>query len=120
MGQPTGGIEYLTLGSTPLAVGESCSYSLNDYTKTTITGQTGVVGTVKTPRVQFVEVEVNLTDDDDKRAIVNYGPGPVSIRFRNGEQYVLNDAEQVADVDPDATTGKATLRFEGKTSDGPY
>ena|SRR3990167_970521 len=119
MANPTGGISGLLLGSTPLAVGETVSVSLNQFTKTTITGQTGVVGTVKTPRIQHVEVEVNFSDDDDIKAIVEY-EGPVTVLFRNGQSYVLNEAEQVADVDLDGTNGKATLRFEGTSSDGPY
>ena len=119
MGQPLGGIEYLLLGSTPLNVGETISLSLNAFTRETVAGLTGIVGTVSKPRIQHVEVEVNFTDDDDVKAIVDYS-GPVTVRLRAGKTYVLNSAQQVADVDLDGANGKATLRFEAPSSDGPY
>lgn len=114
----TAGTCYVKVDNTQLAVAGEVTHNLGQRaTRETVTGLNGPVGFVEQIITPFVEVEVHDVAGIDLEALADVEDATITVENANGKVGTLSHAWQVNSVDKAASTGTATLRFEGLTSD---
>lgn len=107
------GTAYIKVDSKQYTLGGSLTYSLNNVTRTGISGLSGVAGFTEAAHIPYIEGEFFTTEEFDIMELANITSATVTVELVNGKIISLEQAWQSGDIEPDASAGTCTIRFEG-------
>lgn len=116
-----GGVAFVKVDGSLLELGGSFVVKVNDATRETKTGLSGVSGFVDTPSPPSIEAELNTVSATDIAALRKLVDGTVTAELINSWTYVLTPAWQVGELEINAADGTVSVKWEGKKmqSNGP-
>lgn len=107
-----GGTVKVVIDGVSYEVGESVSYSDQEWVNETKVGHSGARHHTRKRRAPFVEFELLTTSELSMQDLDDLQDATVVVDLANGRSLTYPNARKVGESDWDATEGTGTVRFE--------